>query len=574
MQPVLETLIYSPAELIAAPSSGNVGATGGEASGLNFSDLLQPPIVESAAESTDEPTLLAAGLLLPATGNTLPVADEQVLATSTEAPVSRAGQLPPQDDPVAPVYADAQIDRTLLADLLGETDRGPTRSRLAAGISRILNGNPDRLVKVRPDIEAGAVRSHPPIEALRPATSMAPPQPPLSSGMATTASYPDSVTHVPLHRGPGRSLMSTVVGAKAGDIGAKLNATDRALPIVKSDLNAGTVSPAAAVRPNFPHVGAADRLPQKSLQDAVGMAPVKPAPSPLDSQRMDASQNSARPAPPLPPAAIAGTYRHNQDRLVAPAVLTEPEFPGPRPADTLSPRPVPVFRDSRDHRQADGFAGNRDVALKAVLATGPDNRAETATRAIQALVSPKLSTETPAAQPLSSPPVSQPIIAAAPVSGINSVPSTPAATTVVAVATPVLDPAWADAIQDRVLMLAGRNIQSAEIRLNPVELGPLQVRISIDDNSVSVAFSAAHAVTREALEMALPRLKEALSENGMSLAEASVSDQGIANQRGDGNRSRAADPGSSDAETAQEGNDLQSVTPRKRAPAGLVDTFA
>ncbi|MCH8135161.1 MAG: flagellar hook-length control protein FliK [Proteobacteria bacterium] len=565
MQPVLETLIFRPTELTAAPSSGKAAATGGEASAFDFADLLQPPSSEMPVESGDQPALLSAGIPLPATGNTLPAADDQVLPGTTATSVVPAGQLPALDDLVALRHPDTQVDKTSLSASISAADRGTIRPRLAAGISRMVNGNPEGLARVRPAIEAGIARGQLPIAALRPR---------IDSIAATRTVSPQ------------QTLSPDTAIVKTGDIGVKSNSTDVALPMVRSDVHAGdagTAPLAAAVRSNSPQVGESEQLPQKALQDVVSVSTAlpKPASSPPDSQASAVLQNSAKPAPPLAPAAMARAYPRNRDAASVPPAPREASFSVPRPTVTLSQPPAPVdgtpaaaFRERGDNRLAGGFAGNRKVALQAVLASDSANRADRATRAIQALPSPKLLTETHAAQPLSSSLVTQPIIATAAVSGINAAPLTPAATTVLAVATPVLDPAWAEAIQDRVLMLAGRNIQTAEIRLNPAELGPLQVRISIDDNSVNVTFSAAHAVTREALEIALPRLKEALSESGMSLTQASVSDQGIANQRNDGNRSTAADPGSSDEETVQEGHDHQSITPRKRAPVGLVDTFA
>lgn len=88
--------------------------------------------------------------------------------------------------------------------------------------------------------------------------------------------------------------------------------------------------------------------------------------------------------------------------------------------------------------------------------------------------------------------------------------------------TPVLDPAWQRAVNERVVWMAGRNLQSAELKLHPAELGPLQVQLSVDDKVVSVSISAAHAQTREALEGAMPKLREMLLDQGMDLGGASV----------------------------------------------------
>lgn len=182
-----------------------------------------------------------------------------------------------------------------------------------------------------------------------------------------------------------------------------------------------------------------------------------------------------------------------------------------------------------------------------------------------------LQSRVPAAMMLDT--MSQLGITTVPLGGASPAPSMPATAVAVTVNTPVLDPAWADAIHDRVLWLAGRNIQTAEIRLNPAELGPLRVQISVNDNSVDIAFRAAHAVTREALEIALPRLKETLAESGLSLTDARVSDQGIADRRQDGSRSGLADFDPSDEDATLAADDLLPERPTQKVPVGLVDTY-
>ena len=59
----------------------------------------------------------------------------------------------------------------------------------------------------------------------------------------------------------------------------------------------------------------------------------------------------------------------------------------------------------------------------------------------------------------------------------------------------------------------------------------------------------------------------------MSLADASVSEQGIAEHRDDSNRSGAADSGSSDEESTQAVSDLLPDRRTTKEPAGLVDTY-
>jgi flagellar hook-length control protein FliK len=95
-------------------------------------------------------------------------------------------------------------------------------------------------------------------------------------------------------------------------------------------------------------------------------------------------------------------------------------------------------------------------------------------------------------------------------------------------AMPTLQPlvggeAWSKNLGDRLLMMAENGMQTARLKLHPEHLGPLEIRISVDDNGASqVWFSAHHSQTREAIEQALPRLRELFAEQGLNLAHTNV----------------------------------------------------
>ena len=140
------------------------------------------------------------------------------------------------------------------------------------------------------------------------------------------------------------------------------------------------------------------------------------------------------------------------------------------------------------------------------------------------------------------------------------------------ISTPVRDPAWGEKLGGRIVMLASSQLQTAEIRLTPAELGPLRVRVSIDDGLANVTIHAQHSVTREAIEQALPRLREMMAESGLSLGQTDVSDQGVAGGDPDQGSTAAsaiteeASENPSDGEPAERQNIVTSN--------GLVDTFA
>lgn len=97
---------------------------------------------------------------------------------------------------------------------------------------------------------------------------------------------------------------------------------------------------------------------------------------------------------------------------------------------------------------------------------------------------------------------------------------------------PVQSHDWNQAFSEKVVYLVKQDIQGAEIRLNPAHLGPVEVRIAINQDQAHVTLMASQGATREALEAALPKLREMLADAGLTLAGATVSGETLADQRG------------------------------------------
>ena len=70
--------------------------------------------------------------------------------------------------------------------------------------------------------------------------------------------------------------------------------------------------------------------------------------------------------------------------------------------------------------------------------------------------------------------------------------------------------------------MVSRNIQHAEVKLTPPHLGPLEIRLNVQNDQANVTFLATHATTREALEAAIPRLREMFGEANLNLANVDV----------------------------------------------------
>jgi len=93
------------------------------------------------------------------------------------------------------------------------------------------------------------------------------------------------------------------------------------------------------------------------------------------------------------------------------------------------------------------------------------------------------------------------------------------------IAVPVRSPQWGQALGQRVTYMANNQVQKAEITLNPEKLGPVQVKLHIDkDQQAHVTMNAQHVTTREAMESAIPRLREMLEQSGINLASVDVGD--------------------------------------------------
>jgi flagellar hook-length control protein FliK len=98
-----------------------------------------------------------------------------------------------------------------------------------------------------------------------------------------------------------------------------------------------------------------------------------------------------------------------------------------------------------------------------------------------------------------------------------------------AIPTPVHSPRWAEDFGARVSLMVRGGESSASLQLSPVDLGPVEINVTVRDSQASIHFGAAQAETRALLEASIPRLREMLAAQGFNLMDASVS-QGFARQ--------------------------------------------
>lgn len=139
------------------------------------------------------------------------------------------------------------------------------------------------------------------------------------------------------------------------------------------------------------------------------------------------------------------------------------------------------------------------------------------------------------------------------------------------VSTPATSPRWHEDLGNKVSILVGKAASSAELILTPPHLGRVEVQLSVSGDQTTATFVAATPAAREALEQALPKLREFLADSGINLASASVGGDAMAGQRHAGGNHGGRSPrgGGGDAVT-----EVTPATAAFRRIDGMVDTFA
>lgn len=293
------------------------------------------------------------------------------------------------------------------------------------------------------------------------------------------------------------------------------------------------------------------------------------------------------------------TRRHDArtaDAVPAPATGV-PALPTPVVTANAGTATNPAASDSASdpERPSLAGAGGRHVARHAAIDPARDS-AEQASAAHAATVhadKPRFSagahpssTPLPAADPTSS--TSAADRTTAPIPGITPAAAAPASPAhVTATPTPaapppamlqaaVGTPAWQQELGQQLIRLGRHGEHQVRLQLHPAELGTLQVSLHFNHDSAQAQFLAAHAQARDAVQQALPQLREAFAHHGIALGEATVGQQ----QQHTGGQDR---PSGSGAFTGESGSDIEPITagvhpPARTAPIPLhasgVDLYA
>jgi flagellar hook-length control protein FliK len=96
---------------------------------------------------------------------------------------------------------------------------------------------------------------------------------------------------------------------------------------------------------------------------------------------------------------------------------------------------------------------------------------------------------------------------------------------------PLAHPDWSQDLGERIVWMNNKELSAAEIKLNPQHLGPISVRIEMNDDQATIAFTANHAAVRDALEASIPKLREMMNSQQLNLADVNISQNNSSGQQ-------------------------------------------
>lgn len=145
------------------------------------------------------------------------------------------------------------------------------------------------------------------------------------------------------------------------------------------------------------------------------------------------------------------------------------------------------------------------------------------------------------------------------------------------VSTPVASRGWAEEVGQKVSWIASKDSGRAELVLTPPQLGRIEVTINMNGDQASATFVAASSAARDALQDAMPRLREVLADAGIQLGQASVN-AGNSGQAQADTSARSSFAGrfnsQNEAGISVDTSLLSSRGSWTRQGNGMVDTFA
>ena len=84
---------------------------------------------------------------------------------------------------------------------------------------------------------------------------------------------------------------------------------------------------------------------------------------------------------------------------------------------------------------------------------------------------------------------------------------------------------FSDAVKDKVMLMISQKLQQFDIKLDPPELGNMQVRVNLQSEQAAVNFVVQNQQAKEALEQNMHKLRDMLAQQGVDVGDANVEQQ-------------------------------------------------
>lgn len=109
-------------------------------------------------------------------------------------------------------------------------------------------------------------------------------------------------------------------------------------------------------------------------------------------------------------------------------------------------------------------------------------------------------------------------------------------------------------LAEKVRWMVNSRNPSAEIRLDPPDLGGINIKVNLSGDTAQVNFTVQSMVAKEALDQAVPRLRDMLQQQGIELGQSSVKQDSQGQQNAE-QQGQLADSGQSNSGAKQSGSD-------------------
>jgi flagellar hook-length control protein FliK len=157
--------------------------------------------------------------------------------------------------------------------------------------------------------------------------------------------------------------------------------------------------------------------------------------------------------------------------------------------------------------------------------------------------------------------------------------------TIATMALPLNHPDWNAELANKLQLMHQQNMPAAELQINPAHLGPISIKIELNNDQTTISFTAQHQQVKEAIEASIPKLRDMLGGEQLNLVNVNISQQQSDQKPAQGYFQMGAGQGNgngsgryTDAENSTNTATIDTVSPANESSTnvsnGLLNIFA